>query len=118
MKVSDALIEALKLISERGNWIQGWYAATSDGKQAQAHTREACKFCSKGAISHVVAMFNVGSDIHAQMEIALKKTMAGSVLFYNDGKTHSEVIAAWKAGIQRQIAKELKDAALGFSEGS
>ena len=90
--VKEILSAARAIIANEENWTQGRYAKDKDGSSIGVNCSSAVCFCSIGAIYKITM-----SPSHA-MEV-LRKHMGDSIMAFNDGHTHKEVLAAWDEAI-------------------
>lgn len=104
MQVKEILIAARARIENRDNWIQGTNATDSTGNMhLSPMALAACKFCMLGAVLNVT---QIHSSAYPALE-ALAKHISGhdswvpaTVTRFNDGRTHSEVLAVFDKAIK------------------
>lgn len=87
----EILVAARAIIANEKNWTQGAYAKDKDGMSTGVICSNAVCFCSIGAIRKIT----MSSDA---MEV-LRNHMEDSIIAFNDGHTHKEVLAAWDEAI-------------------
>lgn len=90
--VKEILVAAKAIIANEENWTQGAYAKDKDGSSIGVSCSNAVCFCSIGAILKItISPFDA-------MKV-LRKHMEDSIINFNDGHTHKEVLAAWDEAI-------------------
>ena len=90
--VKEILIAARAIIADEENWTQGAYAKDKDGMSSGVICSNAVCFCSIGAIRKITI-----SPFDAMA--VLRNHMGDSIILFNDGHTHKEVLAAWDEAI-------------------
>ena len=90
--VKEILVAARAIIANEENWTQGAYAKDKDGSSIGVNYSNAVCFCSIGAIRKIT-MFPFDA-----MKV-LRNHMEDSIIAFNDGHTHKEVLAAWDEAI-------------------
>ena len=88
----EILVAARAIIANEENWTQGAYAKDKDGSSIGVNCSNAVCFCSIGAIRKIT-MFPFDA-----MKV-LRNHMEDSIIAFNDGHTHKEVLAAWDEAI-------------------
>ena len=88
----EILVAARAIIANKENWTQDAYARDKYGVSIGVNCSNAVYFCSIGAIRKITM-----SPFDA-MEV-LRKHMEDSIIAFNDGHTHKEVLAAWDEAI-------------------
>ena len=86
------LVAARAIIANEENWTQGAYAKDKDGSSIGVNYSNAVCFCSSGAIRKITI------DPFDAMAV-LRNHMEDSIIDFNDGHTHKEVLAAWDEAI-------------------
>lgn len=88
----EILVAARAIIANEENWTQGAYAEDKDGSSIGVNCSNAVCFCSIGAILKItISPFDA-------MKV-LRNHMGDSIIAFNDGHTHKEVLAAWDEAI-------------------
>ena len=77
----EILVAARAIIANEENWTQDAYAKDKDGSSIGVNYSSAVCFCSIDAMG------------------VLRKHMEDSIIAFNDGHTHKEVLAAWDEAI-------------------
>jgi hypothetical protein len=99
--VTEVLTTAKALIADPARWIKEHYAMCSEGYPLDVMHDEAVNFDAEGALHRAAGVsttvFLLGSAGVAQE--LLRKAMHGSILVFNDERTHPEVMAAFDAAI-------------------
>lgn len=109
VKPSELAQRAFNRIKEKENWIQGRYAEDSIGL-CSPRDKEACKFCSVGALLNVSsvddleyeAVYNALSDVARGIE-----DRCTSPMVLNDNHTHETVCEMWEKAIDLLKSKGL-----------
>ena len=111
----SVLIEARKLIEDPEHWLQGQYAATDKSLPVHPKDEKAVRFCSVGAVVHLLPPDTLPEAEVRQHSVAVRtldpvwftREKARRVLLhgdrciaqYNDTHTHEEVLAVWDLAI-------------------
>lgn len=96
--VAEALTEARELLDKKG-WTQGAYARDANGDEVLYYSKDACKFCARGALFKACgndALYLLASD-------ALDKFIPNALtVIWNDdpGRTKEDVLAVFTAAIE------------------
>lgn len=104
--VTSILKAAKELISDESRHIKGNLAANKEGFLCNPHSKDAHCFCSMGAVYRVAGIGATPRTTwdydHLKKEslLVLRKHMQGSVGWFNDTRTHAEVLAAFDAAIE------------------
>jgi hypothetical protein len=96
MKPSEALRKARELITPLRRWIKGSYARDACGYTAYINESDAVCFCAMGALYR---SYCVDVDTEIDAEKLLASVIGGSVINFNDGHTHAEVLDAFDRAI-------------------
>ena len=101
MKTLELLRRAKRLIKNKNNWCQGYYARDSDGQIVEANTPEARQWCATGALMKIgndMQMTCVyGMDFCAQTELVEGTTK--SIALFNDKFEHEDVMLMFDQAI-------------------
>ncbi len=109
MKNSEILSQARALIEKPENWCQGSYARLADGREAFYENRNACSFCSVGAVRRVQKDNELPAGIFYDtygVKYLLADAMEGHILRFNDSRTHAEVLQAFDKAIEQAKKEE------------
>lgn len=106
MTVKEVLIAARAKIADPANWAKGSFATDKNGSPVWETSKDACRFCSAGAVYLACREFEVGYPAyvvpsHSAIN-ALNRVMGDSVGKFNDTHTHAEVLAKFDEAIAAQ----------------
>lgn len=102
MNVVEVLKAAKAKIDTPEKWTKGYYARAKDGNIRDATDKDACSFCSMGAIYSITDhMPEHGVLLAERVGAYLIAAMGTTVVDFNDrrAKDHEEVMAAWDRAI-------------------
>lgn len=83
-------------------WTQGHYAKNNQGDSTCYKSKEACKFCSAGALLRTDEDF--GTDMELEVREILKTAINGDcIVDWNDktGRTKKQVVEAFNKAIKK-----------------
>lgn len=109
-KLSDIVNRLIEVIKRKKHWTQKVMARNAKGGQTSPTGKYACSFCSLGALDKVVENYEFEKTWRRNAITARFDLLYGSVPFFNDTKTHKEVLAAWRAVRDSFLAEEKKSA--------
>lgn len=96
-KVLATLKKARKLIGKRSNWTVRACFRNKYGHEV-SNSKNACKFCSLGALMAVADDADVRSACMAELN---NMTKNNSIIHFNDYSSHEKVLAVWDKTIAR-----------------
>lgn len=101
MNTVEILKAARELISDEKRWTQGELARDMFGIYADYDSDDAVCFCSEGAIRRVTITVPSDERLRARQDAwgALNKAAGGNIVTFNEGRTHSEVLAVFDRAI-------------------
>lgn len=108
-KVSDIIIEARDVIIDPAKWIQKYYAIDENGVSVDSTEKTACKFCSMGALQHVMDKHEEKTEqgdnkfrctVFRAFNDKVEELCGTYMVDFNDTHTHEEVIDVWAKVIE------------------
>lgn len=97
--VLELLQKARKIIEHPDNWARGEFARDLQGADISWESPEAVCFCSLGALKKADGKWTSDSGRYAAGQLAVH--MIGEISYFNDTRSHAEVLAAWDATIAK-----------------
>lgn len=92
MKPSEVLRRARARIEKPENWCQKYYAVNEQGMAVAPESKEACSWCSEGALLTIAGMsFNERRRTLLYLDAVTGLSTLGAGHF-NDTHTHAEVL--------------------------
>lgn len=106
-KPSDILKAGLALIRDKAHWTQHAAARNKYRKTVDATNPDACSWCSYGALLKTTNDTDASMyDIESYLYQAVAYT--GSYIFFNDTRSHADVVAMWEKAIRLAEADEVR----------
>jgi len=101
MKLSEQLKAAFTLIDREDKWCQGEYARDKDGNYIPEGDKNACKYCSLGAIRNAQEIDNI--SVHSNF---IRLSAIRLIDKFNDNHTYAEVREVWLKAIAKAKEEE------------
>jgi len=115
MNVLKLLEEGRAIIADPARWTQEAFARDAKGEGCWSTDKEAVRWCSVGVLNKVVfdaqEPYPLDGNLRCEAEQMLSRASRvdgcnQSIAWFNDSRTHAEVLAVWDAAIAEARAHE------------